>query len=139
MRLWLIRVFSPLLDHSFSIHLLRKVHCEAVRKWYSLLRRDDNQGVYSLPRLVRIAAYTHYRSRPDRRPQSKVLSGVIQRKCIGNPTNTAGKKMGLPRLIGKTLNARTIYLYRTDSMAGLVLWIPVFTGKTIPGVFGQPH
>jgi hypothetical protein len=39
------------------------------------------------PRLVRIAAYTHCRSRPDRRPQSKVLSGVIQRKCIGNPTN----------------------------------------------------
>jgi hypothetical protein len=58
---------------------------------------------------------------------------------IGNPTNTAGKKMGLPRLIGKALNNRTIYLYRPDSMAGLVLWIPVFTGKTIPGVFGQPQ
>jgi hypothetical protein len=24
-------------------------------------------------------------------------------------------------------------------MAGLVLWIPVFTGKTIPGVFEQFH
>jgi len=47
--------------------------------------------------------------------------------------------MGLPRLIGKALNTRTIYLYRLDSMAGLVLWIPVFTGKTIPGVFGQPQ
>jgi hypothetical protein len=42
-------------------------------------------------------------------------------------------------LIGKALNNRTIYLYRPDSMAGLVLWIPVFTGKTIPGVFGQPQ
>jgi hypothetical protein len=32
--------------------------------------------------------------------------------------------MGLPRLIGKALNTRTIYLLRPDSMAGLVLWIP---------------
>jgi hypothetical protein len=71
--LCLIRVFSPLLDHSFSIHLLRKVPCEAVRKWYSLLRRDDNQGVYSLPRLVRIAAYTHCRSRPDRESNEPLL------------------------------------------------------------------
>jgi hypothetical protein len=47
--------------------------------------------------------------------------------------------MGLPRLIGKALNTRIIYQYRPDSMAMLVLWIPVFTGKTIPGVSGQPH
>jgi hypothetical protein len=47
--------------------------------------------------------------------------------------------MGLPRLIGKALNTRIIYQYRPDSMAVLVLWIPVFTGKTIPGVFGQPQ
>jgi hypothetical protein len=47
------------------------------------------------------------------------------------------KIIGLPRLIGKAQNTRTIYLYRPDSMAGLVLWIPVFTGKTIPGGFRQ--
>jgi hypothetical protein len=34
------------------------------------------------------------------------------------------KIMGLPKLIGKVLDTRTIYLYRPDSMAKLVLWIP---------------
>jgi hypothetical protein len=34
--LCLIRVFSPLLDHSFSIYLLRKVFCETVRKLLEL-------------------------------------------------------------------------------------------------------
>jgi hypothetical protein len=34
------------------------------------------------------------------------------------------KKMGLPRLVVKALNTRTICLYRPDYMAGLVLWIP---------------
>jgi hypothetical protein len=95
---------------------------EAVRKWYSPLSKDDHQGVYSMPRLVRIAAYTHCRSRPDRRWSR--TPAVWHRMCGRNPTNTAGKKMGLPRLIGKALNTRTIYLYRPDSMAGLVLRIP---------------
>jgi hypothetical protein len=37
--------------------------------------------------------------------------------------------MGLPRLTGKALNTGTIYLYRSDSMAGWFYGFPPVEGK----------